>query len=105
MARMPAKTLKALKGSIAKWEAIVAGTGEDMGTHNCPLCHAFYKHDDCDGCPVAEETGNGECHGSPYFLWTASFADDEPFFANTPKRVALAQAELDFLKSLLPEVA
>ena len=55
---MDTKTLTALKGSIAKWEAIVAGTGEDRGTENCPLCAAFYHHPKhCEGCPVERSTG------------------------------------------------
>jgi hypothetical protein len=87
---MDKTTLKALKGSIAKWEAIVAGTGHDNGGDNCPLCKMFlYK--ECHGCPVNEETGRKFCHGSPYEKW------------NEYHSVGHAQAELAFLKSLLPE--
>ena len=38
---MNRKTLTALKGSIKKWEKIVAGTGSDNGYQNCPLCALF----------------------------------------------------------------
>jgi len=38
---MDAETMAALKGSIAKWEAIVAGAGKDFGASNCPLCRKF----------------------------------------------------------------
>src|SRR5262245_41236356 len=33
---MDDETLEALNGSIAKWQAIVGGTGEDEGAENCP---------------------------------------------------------------------
>ena len=37
------KTLRALKGSITKWNKIVKSTkAEDKGTANCPLCKLFY---------------------------------------------------------------
>ena len=59
---MKASTLTALKGSVAKWKAIVAGTGADHGTKNCPLCLVFYEGPAvkiaCDGCPVAKKTSN-----------------------------------------------
>ena len=42
---MDKATREALLGSIEKWERIVAGTGEDRGTLNCPLCTKFYFED------------------------------------------------------------
>lgn len=97
---MNAKTLKALKGSIAKWEAIVAGTERDDGPDNCPLCQLFNKHPfgECDGCPVAESVGLSGCDGTPYQAWDELGCDR----AETPNAVAAARAELRFLKSLLP---
>ena len=92
---MNSETLEALKGSIGKWEAIVAGTGFDNGVDNCPLCGLFNNDEtndsetDCDGCPVAEKSGHKYCGGTPYtqFLrWG----------------IKAAQEELDFLRSLLP---
>nr|MDQ2987417.1 hypothetical protein [Armatimonadota bacterium] len=114
---MNAKTLKALEGSIKKWEAIVAGTGEDKGADNCPLCRVFIdpflSPDTCGGCPVRERTGSRYCSDSPYDAWAAGVRRDYSAavvnrgggkrIASTPKLVALAQAELDFLRSLLPE--
>lgn len=93
---MDAKTLIALRGSIAKWEGIVQGTVKDEGPDNCPLCLLFYN-DDCEGCPVSEATGETCCDDSPYpIYWGIANGqrDGDP--------VAAAQAELDFLKSLLP---
>lgn len=87
--QMAPKTLKALQGSIKKWEGIVAGTAHDLGSDNCPLCKMFAYMPNCDGCPVAERTGVSSCCGSPYY----DYKDGIP---------GAAQAELDFLKSLLP---
>lgn len=72
---MDARTLKALQGSIAKWEKIVAGTGFNSGAFNCPLCQQFNSHliseshvgtAICTGCPVQIATGEHGCRGSPY---------------------------------------
>ncbi len=91
---MNSETLEALKGSIAKWEAIVAGTGFDNGADNCPLCGLFNNADDpetdCDGCPVAEKSGHKYCGGTPYTKFV-------PWGG-----IKAAQEELDFLRSLLP---
>lgn len=92
---MDNKTLEALKGSIRKWEMIVAGTGKDYCTRNCPLCRLFNNeetetYDECDGCPVREFTGTPLCIGTPYEAW------------NRSRTNANAAAELEFLKSLLP---
>lgn len=40
---MEAETLIALQGSIAKWQAIVDGTGTEQGPANCPLCLKFNR--------------------------------------------------------------
>lgn len=120
---MNADTRKALIGSIAKWQAIVDGTGEDKGADNCPLCRRFddeERYTDDEGrrryrscvtergerCPVTLKTGMVSCEGSPYVQWTRlyhSFECGGPYVANTPERLAAAQAELAFLQSLLPK--
>lgn len=109
--------LTALKGSIAKWEGIIAGTTRDQRGTNCPLCKAAPfreavddepQGEDCLGCPVYEKTGFGECIKTPYMQW----ADHQVFSHNNkgeamiiqcPTCLELAQAELAFLKSLLPQ--
>lgn len=102
---MNERTLTALQGSIKKWEEIVAGTGEDMGVMNCPLCQEFYRLQ-CEGCPVKTRTWQPLCADTPYDEWAS---EDEAAggtgFATTPELVALAQKELDFLRSLLPNQA
>lgn len=106
---MDEKTLEALRGSIAKWEKIVAGSEIDRYSSNCPLCHAFcHTHQDrlCTGCPVEQRTGEGGCNLSPYDAWDdyheRIMDPEQPRTAFDDKSRELAQAELDFLKSLLP---
>jgi hypothetical protein len=98
---MDADTLAALKGSIAKWQAIVDGTGYDFGIQNCPLCLIFHPAENgkpgCRGCPVREATGRRGCIGTPYEALDKADAENDKEAAATH-----AQAELDFLKSLLP---
>jgi len=96
------KTLEALRGSIAKWEGIIAGTVEDLGDTNCPLCQMFNNDDSewpCRGCPVKKITGATYCKGSPY----VSFAKVKHHGSKNDEYREAAQAELDFLKSLLPQ--
>jgi len=108
---MDNNTLKALQGSIAKWEGIVNGTSEDNGSENCPLC-LMYNNDistriECAGCPVAAAAADFGCGGTPYTDW--SDYQHINGYRGFPQRVfddcsrEIAQEELDFLKSLLPE--
>lgn len=98
---MDNRTLIALKGSIAKWEAIVAGTGEDHGSVNCPLCTEFIDKD-CKDCPIKQATKAIWCGKTPYMAFAREAYMQRTSRATTPELVALAQAELDFLRSLLP---
>lgn len=109
---MDAGTLEALRGSIAKWEGIVAGTEIDKGPDNCPLCLKFNgmvnpaAQSGCRGCPVRERTGEWGCQGSPYEDYENLAAEidkfGDPVEPDPEKLAALAREELDFLKSLLP---
>lgn len=96
---MDTRTLKALKGSIRKWEQIRDGLIQDEGVRNCPLCKLFH-HIDCLGCPVQQRTGHMRCAGSPYEDF--SYDIDDNGFGDPDIIKTLAQAELDFLISLLP---
>lgn len=109
---MDAKTREALEGSIAKWQAILAGTGTDRMSTNCPLCQLFYDEFDeeynsdyrtlnCSGCPVRGHTKQTDCAGTPYEAWVKAGGRGKT--ADTPELKDLAQAELDFLVSLRPE--
>lgn len=104
-------TLKALKGSIAKWTSIAAGKGVDLGDDNCPLCHEFIDLEPaCTGCPVKKATKRSFCVNTPYDEWTEGLraarlgdADSGNRRASTPALAAIARKELRFLKSLLPK--
>lgn len=111
---MDAKTLEALKKSIAHWEENVeAKTPDTVSTSavDCALCGLFVAHG-CRGCPVAEETGEIHCDGSPYdYAWEANqkwrlsnSSPEDEVVLHTSFRAA-AQAEVDFLRSLLPREA
>lgn len=100
---MNKETLKALRGSIKKWKDIVAGTGTDEGTNNCPLCELFFS-DTCAGCPVAKKAHAAGCGKTPYTRWARllGFAQVGKT-AKTPEQISAAKAELKFLQSLLPK--
>ena len=98
---MNKKTLEALKASIRHWEENLAT--DDPGkasTHAfyCALCRLF-SDDDCAGCPVAEAVAEN-CWDTPF---SAASRGINKWRAGGPKPVAEIQAEIDFLKSLLPE--
>jgi len=94
---MKERTLAALKESIEKWERRAAGDHDGkLGTSGCPLCQLFNKNSydvtqNCIGCPVYETTGVRHCINTPYYT-----------YAHGDRTDADAQAEVDFLKSLLP---
>jgi hypothetical protein len=88
--------LKALQGSVAKWQAIVNGAGHDDGPLNEPLCRAFLKDtDDCTGCPVKKRTGRDSCDGTPYEAWTVAITAED--------MAKVAHVQLAFLQSLQPQ--
>ena len=115
---MDEQTLKALRGSIRKWERVAKGEIRDKGPQNCPLCKLFNNNDiegedcvgwgvvikastkDCVGCPVMAATGLRYCMGTPY----EAFLDygHVGLLVRTPEARKLAEAEVEFLRSLLP---
>lgn len=104
--RMSAETLEALRGSIAKWQERAAGKNTRASAESCPLCRLFntpkkeIERTACDGCPVAEKTGQSYCDGTPYEDYQiARHRDDDS------GRIDAAKRELEFLKSLLPPEA
>ena len=116
---MDKKAVKALRGSIKKWERIVLGVGEDRGRKNCPLCEEYWSladrnRSDCDGCPVAKDTGNSHCRRSPYEVWQSAFEEELEELAGAllgretdkclpigPRSLAAAIAEYEYLCGLL----
>ncbi len=102
---MKKETLEALKGSIRKWEGIVAGTATDRGALNCPLCALFWRWE-CKDCPVASVTGEIWCRGTPYRAWEERMrreAGKREWTAFDEESRRLAEGELRFLKGLLPK--
>lgn len=95
--KMSKRAEKALRGSIKKWEGILAGKTRDKQSDNCPLCQTFYL---CEGCPVMEKTGYNQCRLTPYDEW--NYKGGMGSTANTPKLKRIARKEIAFLKSLLP---
>lgn len=108
---MDARTLKALKGSIKKWEAIVEGAGADYGADNCPLCVAFLWEDSpdaCAGCPIrGSNRENRYCRNTPYDAWITAHIEKERAdygsVIHDDDTAIAAVLELEFLRSLLPE--
>jgi hypothetical protein len=102
---MDKRTLTALQGSIAKWQAIEDGEAADLGPANCPLCALFMRPEnstaDCVGCPVSEAVAAAGCSHTPYIPWSRA-SRERNYFADTPELVALARTERIFLESLLP---
>lgn len=115
---MDTDTREALKSSITKWEGIATNTAIDMGPWNCALCQKFLYTKGCVGCPVSEKTGHTGCRKSPYEEFHHQLQRrnaDFPAITNRPQYnkqykpeefeilKPLAEVELAFLKSLLPE--
>jgi len=88
------RQMKALDGSIKKWEKIVGGTGVDEGAINCPCCQKYFANY-CNFCPIAIYVDNTECYETPYEAYVSVFND---VFNEKSKR--LAQAELGFLREV-----
>lgn len=103
---MNAETLKALKGSIKKWEKIAEGTGADRGPKNCPLCLLLWYEYNCAGCPVHEKTKEMNCEKTPYWEWEdhrEAEHDGMTGKALCSECTRLAKKEVSFLKALLPK--
>jgi len=95
---MDARTLKALKASIAKWErnAVIENTDDaTMGPVDCPLCVLFHLNG-CVDCPVFSE-GHYQCDGTPYDAAYSAWRNDK-----LTDFLDAAREEVAFLKSLLP---
>lgn len=102
------KAREALKQSLQKWENIVEGTEIDRGPYNCPLCEVFWATYNCNGCPVSKDTGQLCCVGTPYDAWEDHHTlriKSLKISRHHTKRLALAQAEADYLKDLLVRTA
>jgi len=105
---MNKETRKSLEESIQKWKLVVGGKEIDRGSENCALCQLFMT--DCRDCPVGQYVNNSGCIKTPWEKWNLhhmgthdkwwdlTVFDREGQECDRCKK--LAQAELDFLKSL-----
>jgi len=110
---MNKKALQALKESIKKWEDIASGKGYDHAINNCKLCEEYNQNDlssaDCLSCPIAQDTRQKYCRGTPYvkFSWyfNSKYINPGPQrnVNGYPEALPLAKEELDYLKGLLPK--
>src|SRR5512143_3204405 len=96
---MNAKTLDALKASIAHWQENLAkakaGERFELGVSECALCGLFAKYY-CNGCPVKGKTKIYGCIGTPYG------AVQRTWSKGGPALVKSCVDEVEFLQSLLP---
>ena len=104
---MTPETLRALRTSITHWEenlTVNSPDDVDYGSDSCALCAHFIQNN-CEGCPVEEKTGQWRCQDSPYedVLKAIETWEENPTVENSKKVKIAVQAELDFLKSLLPQ--
>ena len=100
---MKEATLKALNASIVKWKERAAGKHSPPSPEACPLCDEFFD-DLCDGCPVAgPEMENEGCLFTPCPAYAREIKTRDITLCDSLLR-CYAQAEVDFLESLLPQV-
>ena len=104
---MTRKLTAAIKASIKHWERIRDGIDVSISPAQCALCQLFntaYTPDDedCIGCPIRERTRRRYCARTPYSRY-ANYIEKHGNDKGDAKRQALAQLEIDFLKSLLPQ--
>lgn len=110
MTDMTPEILAALKASIEKWERNLAyaKTGDldkmRIFGKDCPLCQLLtiddHSEPECERCPVMQKTGLAVCEESPWHKVARA-----RHMRNHKGTVTATQAEIDFLRSLLPDGA
>lgn len=108
MYRISIDEMKALEGSIAKWQDIMDGKGEDRGCSNCPLCQlaeqlASPETDQCEICIICIDTEADGCQNTPYLKYSVHrrlehWGQNPDILCSTCKE--LACAERDYLIKL-----
>ena len=69
--------IKALRGSVEKWERVAFQDGRDEAVFDCPLCAKFmYSPGECLRCPIRKKTGRPGCAGTPIDKWDTAFSGD-----------------------------
>jgi hypothetical protein len=87
--------------SIKHWERMRDNPyGADAPTiTGCALCRAYHALD-CFGCPIFSKTGSSLCGLTPFQDADDAYEDMQEHLSNWREK---AQAEVDFLRSLLEE--
>lgn len=107
---MTPRTIRAMKASINHWRDNCKAIMPDQAStapEDCALCRRFGEFCEIERtgekCPVFAATGEDQCVLTPYYdardALKAAIGDDGPI----APFIEAAQAELDFLISLLPE--
>ena len=111
MHKISKEQMRALDGSIEKWNQIRNRQEVDRGRSNCPLCQLYNnskQYEQCKRCVVYLDTGARFCEKSPYEAWLNHY---KLFHSNTttikygrksecPECDILANDEYEFLKDL-----
>lgn len=102
---MKQEVREALEASIRHWEENRDARSPKhvhYGAEACALCDLFF-HVGCVGCPVAHFTRKMVCSGSPYDRAVEAYKKWRVEEENGHEEFrAAAQAEVDFLRNLLP---
>ena len=64
---MDRETETALERSIKHWTRLQHGAGDEhegIDGEDCDLCQLFADEIGCEGCPVSDSTGQGDCEGT-----------------------------------------
>lgn len=105
---MSGRALKALNKSIEIWRDRLRGKNISMGPSNCPLCVQFHDFVNGDAncseeCPIRKHTGRSGCLGTPHTECASHYQRCSVRDTRECQECnRLIYAELDFLKSLLP---
>lgn len=118
---MNKKTIKAIEGSVAKWDCIAQGIGTNQAVDDCPLCKLFINTG-CNKYPVCPVVlaiqGVGGCAGTPYESislrngitvpkWIKEQSEYQTLVGLQNGLIAVTldfiEEEVEFLVSLLPE--
>lgn len=111
---MTQKVVKALEGSICKWNDVGMGFGKENGYEDCPLCTLFYISHDCYGCPISTEMRMAYCEGTPYVQWQRMWTKYNPDCMSVPLEqvrdpefktviAEIVEDEIIYLLELLPK--
>ena len=109
MYKISKEQMRALDGSIEKWNLICNQHGLDQGRTNYPLCQLNIADRQCEQCIVYLETGEHFCRETPYEVWIKHHRKHHRNFhlshkiyksCECPECNILANDEYKFLKDL-----